>query len=365
MKRADRQRTRAFPATPPSPEQTTQMVAQGIDVNRGSSDQQPLSPPGKQEVQELGAKLAAKGGLDSLRTSATERGNETAASIKQAQPALPVTQDKAAEQSWAQGALEGQPMASVRDQIRDLIRNNPSVKIPGQGALASQPGESFDDFRTRALSAVRGDMQELAQDPSKKLGRTTHTQVVKLMRGWLANGTPDDLSVKPEHMEDKAEAPGQVVRLYPNENGKWNLEDVNLEDQKQLDGGLYYIRHGMTPWNRETYEKANGQQDAIQAITKHTKQMNWSGVQSAATEAIKNGHMTEDQVGQAIDSALPDPRRAATLPLHRLVAVASAASPERRQQYAETIRGYPGIESLPPDAKEQIMNHLRMIGLEA
>lgn len=363
MKRSDRLRTRAFPAAPPPPEVSTAMAQQGIDLNRGNSDQQPLAPEGKEEVREVAQKLAAKGGLDELKTSGTVRGEQTAQAIAEA-GASPKPGTDGDLSSWATGNLEGQPTALVRDQIRDLVRNNPSVKIPGQGALSSRPGESFDDFRTSRLSAIRGAMQELAENPTAKIGRTTHTQVIKLLRGWLANGTPDDFSIKPEHMEDKVEAPGQVVRLFPEgEKGKWKLEDVNLEDSKPLDSGVYLIRHGMTPWNKETYEKANGQQDAIAKLTDQVKRQNWKGVQDVASKAVQGGHLDENQATQAIDAALPAPEDAAKMPLHRLIAVASAASPQKRQDYAPLIQNYPGLDTLPPDAKGEIMNHMRLIGL--
>jgi broad specificity phosphatase PhoE len=361
MKRADRMRTRAFPAAPPPPEQTTALVQQGVDVNRGNSNQQPLAPSGVQEAKQVGAALVAKGGLDNLKTGGSARGDQTAQIIGQADPKLPVERDGDI-QSWAQGNLEGQPAALVRDQIRDLVRNNPSQKIPGQGALSSRPGESFDDFRTSRLSAIRGAMQELAQNPQAKIGRVTHSQVIKLVNGWLANGTPDDFAVKPEAMEDHSEKPGQVERLFPTEGGKWKTEAVNMESGDQLQPGVYLIRHGMTPWNKETYEKANGAQDAMAQITKAAKGMDWARAAGHAQQALAKGHLTEQQIEQTIDAALPDPQKAAKLPLHRLMAVASAASPARRQEYIAAIQQYPGMNELPPDAQAQITDHLRLIG---
>lgn len=371
MKRADRKASRAgfqvtLPAAPPSPEESTALAAQGVDINRGNSDLQPLSEPGKEEVRDVGQKLADKGGLDDLTSSKTVRGAETAQAIAEASPTpLQVKNDPNSDmESWSQGNLEGQPKALVRDQIRDLVRNNPSVKIPGQGALSSRPGESFDDFRVSRLSAIRGAMQELAQNPDAKIGRTTHTQVVKLLRGWLANGTPDDLSIKPEEMEDKAENPGQVARLFPADNGKWNLDDVNLEDSSPLQGGIYLIRHGMTPWNKETYEKANGQQDALSQIAKYTKSLDWGRARATAKKAAETDLLSDEQITGAIDSALPDDKAASGLPLHHLLAVASAASPERRQSYAPLIQQHPGLAGLPPDAQSRVADHMRMIGLE-
>lgn len=351
---------------PPPPEVSTQMVADGKDIVRGNSNQIPLSPQGQQEVQDTGAKLAAKGGLDDVKSAGSARGEATAQAIA-AQNPKPIKAGLDGDtESWALGNLEGQEKTpTVKAQIDDLVRKNPSYKIPGQGAVSNRPGESFDDFRTSRLSAIRGTMSELADNPQAKLGRITHSQTIKLVRGWLDKNTPDDLSVNPEAMKDsdKSEEPGTVARLFPDDKGKWKLTEVNLDDQKPLDPGVYLIRHGMTPWNKETYEKANGQQDAIAEITKHTKGMNWKGVRDAAEKAGTGGHLSDDQISDAVDAALPEPEKAAKLPLHRLMAVAAAASPEKRQQYAPLIQNYPGLDTLHEYDRSDIADHLKLIGL--
>lgn len=349
---------------PPPPEVSTQMVADGKDIVRGNSNQIPLSPQGQDEARDTGEKLAAKGGLDQIKTGGSVRGDQTADAIAAANPKPIKAEHDGDLQSRAMGNLEGEEATpSVKAQIDDLIRKNPSYKIPGQGAMSNRPGESFDDFRVSRLSAVRGAMQELAENPQAKLGRVTHSQVTKLVQGWLDKGAPDDFSVNPEAMRDKTEEPGQVSRLFPDDKGKWKLTEVNLDDQKPLDPGVYLIRHGMTPWNKETYEKANGQQDAIAEITKHTKGMNWKGVRDAAEKAGTGGHLSDDQISDTVDAALPEPEKAAKLPLHRLMAVAAAASPEKRQQYAPLIQNYPGLDTLHEYDRSDIADHLKLIGL--
>lgn len=357
---------RANSTAPPSPEETTALAAQGIEVNRGNSDTQPLSSEGEREIQQTSQKLAAKGGLDDLKTSKSVRATQTAQIVAQNNPQpITVKPDTADMESWAQGNLEGQPRAKVRDQINDLIRNNPSQKIPGQGALSTRPGESFDDFRTSRLSAIRGAMQELAQDPTAKLGRTTHSQVIKLVKGWVANGTPDDFSVKAEAMSDNAEPPGSVARLYPTgKSGKWQTEEVNLSDTKPLESGIYLIRHGMTPWNTETHEKSAAGQDARSMIAKYTKSLDFGRVRATAQKAVKAGHLSDDDVGGVIDAALPSDDEAVGLPLHHLLAVASAAGPDRRSGYAPIVQKHFGdMSQLPEDDRGQLAAHLAEIGL--
>lgn len=103
-------------------------------------------------------------------------------------------------------------------------------------------------------------------------------------------------------------------------------------------------------------------QHAIALIAKATKAMDWARAAGYAQHAIAKGYLNEQQVEQAIDAALPDPASASRLPLHRLMAVATAASPARQNDYIAAIKQYPGADQLPPDAQAQIADHLRLIG---
>jgi broad specificity phosphatase PhoE len=263
------------------------------------------------------------------------------------------------------GNLEGQPKKLVSDQIKDLVRNNPSFKIPGKGALSTRPGESFDDFRTSRLSAIRGLMQEIANDPTKKIGRVTHSQVIKLTKAWLANGTPDDLSIKPDEMTDQSEEPGSVARLWPDDQGNWQLTDVNLADDKPLPPGGYLIRHGMTPWNKETYDSKPGdaQQQAIQQIAKYTRGMDFGRALATAQKAKAGGHLSDEEIQGAVDSAIPPPEDAADMPMHHVLALGTAASPSKG--YGPLLQKYFGdhIGELPPDSQAALAAHLQQLGI--
>jgi broad specificity phosphatase PhoE len=354
-----------MPVAPPSPAESAALAAQGIDLNRGNSNLQELAPEGHQEAQEVGEALADKGGLDELKSSGSVRANETAQDIA-ATGAAPAPTLDGDMQSMAMGNLEGQPQALVRDQIKNLIRNNPSAKIPGKGALSTRPGESFDDFRNSRLSAVRGLMQELANDPTKKLGRVTHSQVIKLTKAWLANGAPDDFSIKPDEMTDQSEAPGSVVRLWPNDKGEWELNDVNMDDKSPLPPGGYLIRHGMTPWNKETYDnRGDDQQAAIQQIAKYTRSMDFGRALATAQKASKAGHLTDDEIQGAVDSAIPDPEDAADLPMHQVLALGTAASPSKG--YTPLLQKYFGdhLGDLPPEAQAPLAAHLQQLGINS
>src|SRR5690242_7538243 len=103
---------------PPPPEQTTAMAASGMDVNRGNSDQVPLSDKGADEIQDTAAKLAARGGIDKAIVSTSVRGQQTADAIHAAHPQMERVNDPNVE-SWPQGNLEGKPAKLVKDQIRE------------------------------------------------------------------------------------------------------------------------------------------------------------------------------------------------------------------------------------------------------
>ncbi len=349
--------------TPPAPEETAAMVADGIPVNRGSSDQIPLSPAGINEAKEIGQKLAAKGGLDDLKTSQAVRTKQTAQIVGGEQPnPLPLKDDGNLE-SWQQGNLEGQPQALVKQQIQNLIRNNPSYKIPGRGAMASKDGESFDDFRTSRLSALRGAMQDLAANPTAKIGRVTHSQVIKVAKGWIANKTPDDFSIDPTAMSDEKEQPGNVAHLYPNEKGEWELNDLDLDSEDPLGPGIYLIRHGMTPWNKENYEKdgGDGGLGSLAQIAAHTRALDFNGVKKAAQSAKG---LSDEDISSMVDSNLPSAKDAEDLPHSHLLAVAAAASPEKRQDYMPLLQDrFSGMDALPAKARQQLASHLGRIGL--
>jgi broad specificity phosphatase PhoE len=338
------------------------MVQDGIPVLRGSSDQLGLSPAGVQEAKETGAKLAAKGGLTDLKSSGAKRAQQTAEIVGAEQPnPIPLQQDGDMD-SFAIGNAEGQPRALVGQQIKDLVRNNPSYKIPGRGAITSRDGESFDDFRTSRLSALRSAMQELANNPTAKIGRVTHSQVVKLAKGWLKNGTPDDMSVDATAMQDEKEQPGNVARLYPNPKGEWEMSDVDLDSPEELGPGIYLIRHGMTPWNKENYDKEGGDSGlgSLAAIAAHTRALDFDGAKKSAMSAKG---LSDEDISNMVDSNLPNAQQAAELPHDQLLGVLAAASPQKRQEYlALAQQRFGDLSPLPTQARMQLGRHLGSIG---
>jgi broad specificity phosphatase PhoE len=348
---------------PIAPEESARLASEGQDINRGSSTRAPLSSVGKKEVQDVAAKLANKGGLDELQTSPALRTQQTADAIVDNNPTpLPVSENPNLE-SWAQGNLEGQPLVAVKKQIQDLIRNQPGRMIPGQGQMSSRAGESFDAYRMRALPAVRGLMQELANDPTKKIGVPDHSSVTKLAKAWVANGTPDDFSIKPSAMDAEPAKPGSVSRLFPDQDGNWELKDVDLNSSDPLPPGIFFIRHGATPWNKETYQKQDDSHNSMAQIAKTVGAMDFGRARAAAQKAAKDGGLTDDQIDSIIDSSLPSAQDAANLPLHHLLAVATAASPAKRKEYAPLLQSIKGAQGVDPQGMQKINDHINSLGI--
>ena len=310
---------------PPSPQESSQLASAGVEINRGGSDDLPITPEGHAELKQVGEKLAAKGGIDAAISSGARRTDESAAEIAGSDP-VAVGKDPDLK-AWSQGNLEGQPKASVKDELSSLVRKDHAQVIPGQGAITGRHGESFDQFRTRYLTAIRGVMQALAQKPQSKIGIITHSSGIKLLKGWLDRKTPDDMKVKPSAMEGEPDKPGTVERLFPGHDGHWQIEKVDLASKAPLEPGIYLIRHGMTPWNKENTDKANQAKEAARKISAHVKSGDYGRARAVAQKASSAGHLTDDQINGAIDAGLPSPQEAGTLPIHHLIATASAARP--------------------------------------
>ena len=355
----------------PIPEHDTIALAKGgTQVNRGNSNEQPLSPFGEAAAIETGKALAAKAGptLAPIKESASARAQQSAHAISDAtgQPMAPPDPNL---ESWAQGNLEGQPQQDVKKTIAELVRKYPNYKIPGQGAMSTRAGESFNDFRLRVLPRIRSAMQELAHDPTKYIPIVLHSQTIKLIEAWIDAGMPDDYSVNPEAMlRDKTEAPGAVERLYPvPEKPGWRKEAISLDSKQPLPPppGILLIRHGMTESNKENYEKTGKQQNALAELAKHVKSGDFGRARAFAHKASVEHGVSDEDINQVISSSLPSAQEAAELPHDRLLAVASAAhGTPQFPQYANVLRQrFSNLQGLPPMAAQQLTSHLRSLGV--
>lgn len=348
---------------PPPPQQTFADAAAGQKINRGASDAVPLSPEGQAQAQAIGARAAAKGGFDSVVTDTAARTQQTADEIAKESPKpTPVKVDPRLG-AWAQGNLEGRPKKDVGWYIDRLVRQNPSHVIAGQGAMASRPGESFDQFRLRVLPAILAEMHSLMRDPNQRIAIVDHSSSGRLVRAWLAAGAGDDFKIKASAFQGENPGAGTAERLAPDADGEWKLEPADLKAPGPLPPGIYLVHHALTPQNERNYADANKRSDSVAQIGKHVKSGDWGRVQSTARAALANGS-TNQQISDAVDAALPAPEDAARLPLHKLMAVYHAASAAKRPQYAGVVAQKAAeAAKARPESRALVARHMRLAGL--
>jgi hypothetical protein len=118
----------------------------------------------------------------------------------------------------------------------------------------------------------------------------------------------------------------------------------------------------MTPWNKETYEKANGGQDALKQIASYGKALDFGRMRSTALRARDSGQLTDEQIQDAFDASLP---KGDDLPFHHLLAVAAAASPKKRAEYLPLINDrMQQVHQLPDYPKAQLLQYINQVGLQ-
>lgn len=99
-------------------------------------------------------------------------------------------------------------------------------------------------------------------------------------------------------------------------------------------------------------------------IAAYVRSLDWSRVRATARKAIASGEMDESQVDGAIDNALPTPEELESMPLHHVMAIASVATPEKRQQYFPILEMHAEHANNLPDAERgQVHDHMAVLGL--
>lgn len=98
-------------------------------------------------------------------------------------------------------------------------------------------------------------------------------------------------------------------------------------------------------------------------IAAYVKSGDWGRVRAMGRRAVTAGASDQD-IDSAIDAALPSVEEAASLPLHQLVAVASAATDQKRQEYFPLIQPHlEHAQSLPEGEQGALADHMKLIGM--
>ncbi len=219
----------------------TGQAKQGIEINRGSSTEIPLNAQGRREASRDAQRIARHSPPDRILSSDSVRATQTAAALSK-RSGVPV-KPTANLESWAQGNLEGRPAQAVKSQIDELLRDGRKVPA-GQGPATKRAGESFDAFCKRYLGEMAQIMAEWRRDPSKTIAVVSHSQGIKVLKGWLAKGMPADFSIDKKAMRASSGETGGVELWRPD---RGTLAKMNFAKPRQP--GILIVRHGSTDQN--------------------------------------------------------------------------------------------------------------------
>ncbi len=104
-------------------------------------------------------------------------------------------------------------------------------------------------------------------------------------------------------------------------------------------------------------------QPPLEQIAAYVRSFDFGRLRQAASKAISSGIVTEEQVDQAIDAALPSAQEAESLPLGKLMACASVATPEKREEYRPLLMAHlDHAKSLPENEQGEVKDHMALLG---
>jgi hypothetical protein len=140
-----------------------------------------------------------------------------------------------ATEGWRLGDLALRPAAEVADQIRWLVLH-PDQRP--EGVL-----ESFDEFRRRWLGwlgsgPLRGGLADWG-----RVAIVTHSTNLRLLRDWIAVGSPASLQFIPEALTGDAPTLGPIARVWRRPGDPtWRMDNFPAEGGP-LPAGVYILRH--------------------------------------------------------------------------------------------------------------------------
>ena len=169
------------------------------DRIRGWSDPE-LSEEGHREVEETARKLI-ESGIELIVSSDLTRAQQTALAVKEHTGARMEITDKL--RPWNVGHFTGQESKDVHPKMREYART-PDERIP--------KGESLNEFRQRFFEGLA---EAIASAGKRKLCIVTHHRGERLIKAWIAKGSPAgkdiDLEVFFRHGEPPANA--EIVEI--------------------------------------------------------------------------------------------------------------------------------------------------------
>lgn len=239
-------------------------ITKPYDIARGSSDV-PLTEQGRMDLCANGCNLARLGRDGSrptrITTSDLARTRESGRILQKCLGTCTPLEHNANLDPWYQGWIEGMPVdPHILGVMQDLQVNRPDDTPDGRGPLSTHPGESFNNYKQRFLKTMIPIMERqkesLLYSPIREVV-VNHYRGIKVLESWTKNGTPSNMALDNVELLRHDGAPGDIHRLYLTPTGVWKIEKFDANNQvPPLPPGIYVIRHGLTPWNRETQGNA-------------------------------------------------------------------------------------------------------------
>lgn len=230
------------------------------DIARGSSNI-PLTPQGKADLCQDGCELARLGAtgakVSKITTSDLQRTRDSGAILQRCLGECTPLEHNANLDPWYQGWIEGMHVdPAILKEMQRLQVDAPNDTPPGRGPLSTHPGESFNNYKQRFLRTMLPIMERFKEsmmfNPIREVV-VNHYRGIKVMESWIAKGTPADFTLDNAELLRHDGAPGDIHRLYITPEGKWKIEMYDAcAAAPPLPPGIYIIRHGLTPWNKES-----------------------------------------------------------------------------------------------------------------
>lgn len=223
------------------------------DRIRGAADV-PLTDEGHKQVQSLGTNFAKNGPLDIVISSDLSRTSDTAHAVSNGAPVIitPHLRD------MDYGKFTGMPSHIAIGSINKAITTTPNDPVDGA------QGESFNHYRDRLTGIVKMALQASNAYPQARIGLVVNRRSIKTIKAWLSNGKTDNAFNMPEAISaDPGLKPADIFHLSGRSEGKYSVDKVDSE--QALKPGIYLIRHGLTPWNGESYKDDGTPKHASQA----------------------------------------------------------------------------------------------------
>jgi|SRR5579863_2918029 len=217
------------------------------DLIRGMADLS-STPIGIAQAEHLGARIAHKGGIDSVMAGPLIRTRQLAAAILRHNPRAQMAGVTKGLLPWASGEFEGAPIDVVHGEMAHYIRN-PHIPFPGVSPYSGIPGESLDQFWKGRL-APHVYKRYASLRPGEKALDATHYRDIRTVRAHILAGAKPDLSIDKDALIQKDHTePGSLFKITLGPNP--DFQHINLNEDTPLEPGYYMARHGATQWSKE------------------------------------------------------------------------------------------------------------------